>query len=109
MPPPPSRRWATSAMVAGRLGEAARHRTEAAVPREIEAGAAKLTPASPREGSRELRVSHHLLNDFTKGDKPASALVRNQYLIQGNRLKKAKPRIRKLEFSFFMLLRSQSI
>jgi hypothetical protein len=54
-------------------------------------------------------VSRHLPNDFTKGDQSAFTLARNQHLNQGNRLMKAKPRTWTLEFSFFMLLRSQSI
>jgi hypothetical protein len=43
-----------------------------------------------------------------KGDEAAFALKRNQHQIQGNRFMKTKPRIWKLEFSFIMLLRSQS-
>jgi hypothetical protein len=54
-------------------------------------------------------VSHHLPNDFTKGDEAAFALMRNQHQIQGNRLMKVKPRIWKLKFSFIMLLHTQSI
>jgi hypothetical protein len=54
-------------------------------------------------------VGRHLPNDFTKDDESASILAWNQHLVQGNRLMKAKSRIWKLEFSFIMLLRSQSI
>jgi hypothetical protein len=67
---------------------------------------AGLAPATLLEESRELRVSHHLPNDFTKGDEATFALGRNQHKIQGNRLTKANLRIWKLEFSFIMLLRS---
>jgi hypothetical protein len=81
-----------------------RHWTELAVPRKIKEDAARLAPASLWEGSRELRVSRHLPNDFTKGDEFVSALVWNQHQIQGNHLTKAKPRIRTLGFSFLMLL-----
>jgi hypothetical protein len=66
-----------------------RQRTEPAVTCEIRAGVAGLAPATLLEESRELRVSHHLPNDFTKGDKSASALTGNQHLNQGNRLTKA--------------------
>jgi hypothetical protein len=46
-----------------------------------------------------------------KSDESTSTLMRNQHLDQGNRLtkEKAKPRIWTLEFSFFTLLRLQSI
>jgi hypothetical protein len=77
---------------------------ELAVPRKIVASAARLAPASLREGNRELRVNRHLPNDFTKGDESASTLMWIQHRIQGNRLMKAKPRIWTLEFSFLMLL-----
>jgi hypothetical protein len=86
-----------------------RHQAEPPVPREIRAGAARLASASLREESRELRVSHRLLNDFTKSSESASTLAGNQHLNQGNRLTKVKQRIWTLEFSFLMLLRSQSI
>jgi hypothetical protein len=66
-------------------------------------------PASLQEEIREVWESRQLPNDFTKNDKSASALMWNQHLIQGNRLMKAKLRIWTLEYSFFMLLRSQSI
>jgi hypothetical protein len=77
-----SHREAAPATVAGRMRKrearrSRRHQAKPAVPCEIRASAARLAPASLRKGSRELQVSHHLPNDFTKSGESASALARN--------------------------------
>jgi hypothetical protein len=69
------------------------HQAELAVPCKIRAGVARLAPTSLREGSRKLRLSHHLPNDFMKSNESAFILARYQHLSQGNRLTKAKMRL----------------